>query len=176
MDYGSPCDDWIKRLKFGGDWLQARELARLLGESRHATRLKRQADWILPMPVSEVRLRERGYNQAALLAQHWSPQDPRVQVAWLLKHRHTPAQAMADRAARWQQVEGSLSLNPNTPSSAIRGARVVVIDDVMTTGASLDVASRCLLAAGAARVDVVVFARTPAIAPTPLPDGEGEDA
>lgn len=170
MDYGPPCDEWIKRLKFGGDWGQARDLARLLDECDQARHLRTQADLILPMPVSVQRLRERGYNQAVLLAQHWCGRDPRLRIDWLCKQRHTPAQAMADRAQRLQQLHGTLGWSKQTQPQALRGARVLLIDDVMTTGATLDVATRCLLQAGAARVDVVVFARTPSpstLAPMP---------
>lgn len=172
MDYGPPCDEWIKRLKFGGDWTQARDLARLLDECDHARHLRAQANLILPVPVSDQRLRERGYNQAALLARHWCGTDPRLRIDWLRKHRHTPAQAMAHRAQRLQQLQGTLGWSASTQARVLRGARVLLIDDVMTTGATLDVATRFLLQAGAARVDVAVFARTPGSpAPPALPLG-----
>ncbi len=161
MDYGPPCDQWIKRLKFGADWTQARDLARLLDECSPAKRLRSLADLILPMPISDLRLRERGYNQSTLLAQHWCGRDPRLRIDWLIKHRHTPAQAQADRTQRLQQLEGTLSWGTPTRLDHLRGARVLLIDDVMTTGATLDVASRLLLQAGVSQVDVVVFARTP---------------
>jgi ComF family protein len=172
MDYGSPCDQWIKRLKFGGDWTQARDLARLLNECPHARHLRAQADLILPVPVSDQRLRERGYNQAALLAQHWCGKDPRLRIDWLRKQRHTPSQAMSDRSQRLLQLQGTLGWSGSAQPQALRGARVLVIDDVMTTGATLDVATRSLLQAGAARVDVTVFARTTgSLAPQPPSPG-----
>ncbi len=169
MDYATPCDQWIKRLKFGADWTQARDLARLLNECAPAQRLRAQADLILPMPISDTRLRERGYNQAALLARHWCGRDPRLHIDWLIKHRHTPAQAQADRAQRLQQLEGTLSWGAPTRLHKLRGARVLLVDDVMTTGATLDIASSVLLQTGVAQVDVVVFARTP----SPLGAGPG---
>ena len=159
-DYVPPMDLWVKRLKFAGDWPLAREMGRLMRECPLAEELRLQADWILPMPVSPQRMLERGYNQAAWLARQWCGRDARVRVHWLLKVRDTAAQAQADRTRRWQQLQGSMAIG-RAHQAALQGARVLLVDDVMTTGATLEVATRCALRAGAVRVDVVVFARTP---------------
>jgi predicted amidophosphoribosyltransferase len=81
-------------------------------------------------------------------------------VHWLVKVRDTAAQAQADRTQRWKQLQGSMAIG-RAHQAALQGARVLLVDDVMTTGATLEAASRCALHAGAVRVDVVVFARTP---------------
>lgn len=160
VDYAAPFDGWVKRLKFAGDWQLARTMGQLMRECPLSQALLAQADWVLPMPLSAQRLRERGYNQAAWLARQWCGADRRLQVGWLVKHRHTPAQAQTDRAHRWAQLRGALTLHaPACPR--ISGARVLLIDDVLTTGASLQVATECVIQAGASRVDVAVFARTP---------------
>jgi ComF family protein len=153
-------DQWVKRLKFSGDWALAIDMARLMRESPELEHQRKQADWILPMPVSRERLIERGYNQAAWLAKQWCGRDHRLKVHWLVKIRHTGAQAQAHRAQRVSHLQGSMALNENA-WAAMRGAQVLLVDDVMTTGATLEVASACVLQAGATRVDVAVFARTP---------------
>lgn len=161
VDYVAPFDAWVKRLKFSGEWWLALEMANLMRECDHAQTLLASADWVLPIPISRQRLMERGYSQAAWLARQWCGRDPRLKVHWLQKWQHTPAQARADRATRWHQLQGTMGLAPDA-TSRVRGARVLVVDDVLTTGATLQVATQCLLAAGASQIDVAVFARTPA--------------
>jgi ComF family protein len=160
VDYKAPFDGWVKQLKFAGEWTLARDMARLMRESDDINALLKQADWILPVPVSSLRLRERGYSQAAVLARQWCGRDRRLQVHWLQKWQHTAAQARANRATRWQQLQGTMGLDPGV-SGRLRGARVLLVDDVLTTGATLEVATSCLLTEGARQVDVAVFARTP---------------
>ncbi|MEY2620895.1 MAG: hypothetical protein RIT26_715 [Pseudomonadota bacterium] len=159
VDYVLPFDGWIRRLKFAGDWALARTMGQLMRECPLAQSLWQQADWIVPMPVSGQRLRERGYNQAAWLARQWGGRDRRLRMGGLVKCRHTPAQAQNGRERRWAQLQGSMQLT--LPVQDVKGARVLLVDDVMTTGATLSVATECVLQAGARRVDVAVFARTP---------------
>ncbi len=123
-------------------------------------------DWVLPVPISRQRLSERGYGQAAWLARQWCGHDRRLQVNWLQKWQHTCAQARADRDTRWAQLQGTMGLRPGVHAH-VRGTRVLLVDDVMTTGATLEVATQSLLEAGAHRVDVAVFARTPAALHSP---------
>ncbi len=161
VDYVAPFDAWVKRLKFAGEWRLAREMGELMRECASAQALLSAADWVLPVPISPQRLRERGYGQAAWLARQWCGRDRRLQLNWLQKKQHTPAQARADRETRWAQLQGSMGLLPGAYPH-LRGARVLLVDDVMTTGATLDVAAQCVWAAGALEVNVAVFARTPA--------------
>ncbi|MDI9331043.1 MAG: phosphoribosyltransferase family protein [Alphaproteobacteria bacterium] len=160
VDYTAPFDVWVKRLKFAADVVLTRPMAELMRECPVAQAALRDADWVMPMPVSKERLRDRGYNQAACLARQWCGRDARLRVDWLIKHRHTPSQAQASREQRLGQLQGSMALHI-AAMGPIRGSRVLLVDDVMTTGATLDTAAQCLLQAGASRVDVAVFARTP---------------
>jgi predicted amidophosphoribosyltransferase len=77
----------------------------------------------------------------------------------LLRVRDTPAQSALDRAARHANVKGAFALDP-LRAAEVRGKRIVLVDDVMTSGASLHAAAQVLREAGSARVTAVVLART----------------
>ena len=116
---------------------------------------------LMPVPLADARLRERGYNQAALLAQRLAR---RLQLACapqaLRRTRDTGHQLALPREQRSANVRGAFAVAPRT-AEALRGRRVALVDDVMTTGATLAEAARVLLAAGAAEVQAWVVARTP---------------
>lgn len=114
------------------------------------------ADVVVPIPLHPSRLRERGYNQAALLAQPIAAQmGLAIEPAWLARDRQSGRQVEADNvAARQANVRASFAA-----SSAIAGMRVGLVDDVMTTGATLDAAAAALKEAGAAEVHCITFAR-----------------
>ena len=114
------------------------------------------ADLVLPMPLSRERLRERGFNQALLLARALAPS--KTQANFLLRMRDTPPQSSLSRAARLDNVRHAFAMEPLYPT-AVAGKRVVLVDDVMTSGASLTAAAQCLRQAGAAHITALVFAR-----------------
>jgi ComF family protein len=118
-----------------------------------------QADWVLPMPLSAQRLRERGFNQAALLAQQLAPD--RTHTRLLLRVLHTPAQSTLDRKQRRASVQHAFAVEPRL-AHLLKGKRVVLLDDVMTSGATLFAAATVVRAAGAAHISGVVLARTDA--------------
>jgi ComF family protein len=116
---------------------------------------------LLPVPLSTQRLRERGYNQAWELARRLGhalrcPADSRL----LLRVKDTPHQLAFPRAKRAENVRAAFAVEPRRLGE-LRGRSVTLVDDVMTTGATVAEASRALLQAGASEVDVWVFARTP---------------
>jgi ComF family protein len=115
------------------------------------------ADLLLPMPLSQQRLQVRGYNQALLLAQHLQARKTRADL--LLRIADTPAQHTLKRAQRLTGLDHSFAVEP-LKVSHIKGARLLLVDDVMTTGASLYAAARVLKAAGAAHITGLVIART----------------
>ncbi len=117
-----------------------------------------QADLILPMPLHPRRLAERGFNQAVELARPLA----RVRglplgLAVVSKLRDIPAQAGLDREARLRNPRGAFECDVS-----LQGQRVIVVDDVMTTGATLGELARTLKRQGASWVGNVVVARTPA--------------
>ena len=123
------------------------------------------ADAIVPMPLSRERLAQRGYNQALLLAQVLAKGPARALLAtpiWpntLLRIQDTLPQSAQNRAQRLRNLEGTLVVDP-LQTASVQGQNLLLVDDVMTTGASLYTAANALLAAGAAQVSAVVFART----------------
>ena len=130
------------------DWLE-RAGAELLAE----------ADMVLPVPLHWRRLFARRYNQAALLAQALGrktglPYRPDL----LQRRRHTPPQGRLSPAARKRNLRGAFAVEPRRRPE-IRGRRLLLIDDVLTTGATLSACARVLRRAGAAQVDALVLAR-----------------
>lgn len=117
------------------------------------------ADRIVPIPLHPKRLRMRRFNQSALLAKALAvrtakPFDPDA----LERIRSTDTQAGKSASGRARNVAGAFQVRPEA-AGRLRGASVVVVDDVRTTGATLDAAARALRRAGAARVDAVTLLR-----------------
>jgi ComF family protein len=115
------------------------------------------ADLLVPVPLHWTRLFQRRYNQAALLAHAiHSAGGPEVASDWLVRRRRTPVQGRLGPAARERNVRGAFAIRPDR---SFAGKRVVVIDDVMTTGATVDECARVLKRAGAASIGVLTLAR-----------------
>ena len=115
-------------------------------------------DFILPVPIHRKRLRERGFNQATLLAKGIA-QVGGVPLLTnvLVRHRHTVAQSSLDREARQQNIIGAFEIrNPDV----IRNKRILIIDDVFTTGATICEAVNELWKADPAEIDVLTLARS----------------
>ncbi len=159
VDYAFPWDRLIGAFKFQERVELAGCFARLLqralrGHGAQALRL-------LPLPLSPARLRQRGYDQAALLARAlarrggWALDEGR-----LLRLLDTPAQSALDRRARQRNLRGAFYVEPGR-REALAGQTLALVDDVMTTGATLAAAAQVLRRAGAARIECWVFARTP---------------
>ena len=117
------------------------------------------ASLVIAMPLSASRLRERGFNQAFELARHLAP--GKADAHTLLRIEQATHQVGASREDRLTNVRDAFWVDA-TRIDRVRGQRLVLIDDVMTTGASLHEAARALKSAGAAHVTGIVFARTEA--------------
>jgi ComF family protein len=115
------------------------------------------ADLLVPVPLHWTRLFQRRYNQAALLAHAIrSAGGPEVAADWLVRRRRTPAQGHLGPAARERNVRGAFAIQAGR---SFAGKRVVVIDDVMTTGATVEECARVLKRSGAISVGVLTLAR-----------------
>jgi ComF family protein len=118
-----------------------------------------EADWLVPVPSHPVRLWQRGYNPAAWLAQALSRRTRvPLRVDGLVKTRFSRTQAGRDFGARQANVTGSFAVSRPAQRS-LAGKAVMLVDDVYTTGATLEACAAALLAAGARRVDAVTLAR-----------------
>lgn len=127
--------------------------------SRAARDLVAEADVIVPVPMHRWRLLARRYNQAAEIARPLARLSGRAYLPdALARTRATPSQAGRSGSGRRRNVAGAFRV-PEGKARLVAGRAVLLIDDVLTTGATAESCARALLAAGAARVDVAVVAR-----------------
>lgn len=160
-DYTYPWDGLIAGFKFQGRVDLAGPLSQALAETL-SRNPKPLADLVLPVPLSTARLAERGYNQAWELARRTAGHlGLRADAHTLLRLRDTAHQVGLGRDARTDNLRQAFWVEP-TRQAAVRGLRVALVDDVLTTGATAAAATQALLQAGAASVQVWVLARTPA--------------
>jgi ComF family protein len=157
MPYAFPWSGLVTQFKFREQTGWAHNLALLLRSAPWVEPALEAADWLVPMPLSAQRLQERGFNQTLELARALEPRKLRADV--LLRVKHTVAQSALPRKDRQLAVRGAYALEP-AQAAAVRGRRIVLLDDVMTTGASLHEAAGLLRRAGAAHLTGLVFART----------------
>jgi len=158
LDYTQPWSRLLARLKFQDACHLAPWMAERLAQAWEAR--PQAASVILPMPISRPRLHERGYNQSGLVAQALGKRlGLPVAHDVLQRVKHTPRLMQLDPTQRQAAIAGAFALNPNT-RRAIIGRHVAVVDDVMTTGATLNEAALMLRDAGARSVSAWVVART----------------
>lgn len=159
-DYAFPWDRLVGAFKFDGQVdLAAPLAARIAAAVRHAGRPL--PHWVLPVPLAPRRLAERGYNQAWELARRVARELALPARADLLARPLEGAhQAGLARAERMRNLRAAFAAEPRA-RGLLAGRHVALVDDVLTTGATAREATRALLAAGAAGVEVWVLARTP---------------
>src|SRR5271168_1080804 len=150
-----PARTLAHRLKYSDRAELARPIARWM--ARAGADLLADADLLTPVPLHALRLWRRRFNQAAALAREISRETGKpCDLSALLRVKATPSQVGLSRAQRAENVQGAFRA---ADRARVRGLNVVLIDDVLTSGATANAASRALLRAGAKRVDVLVFAR-----------------
>jgi ComF family protein len=160
LAYAFPVDRLIRQIKYGGntalvDWAGATLASAVSANLVHRDPGLRP-QWIVALPLSASRQRERGFNQAMEIAVRVAAATALPVYAPLERVRAGPPQASLPWAVRQGNVRGAFAVRRRVP-----GARIALVDDVMTTGATLAEASRTLIAAGARRVECWVVARTP---------------
>ena len=156
----------VHQLKYRGRVALAAPMGGLLQEAFIRYWRERSVDLVMPIPLHPRRLRRRGFNQAALLLRAWQraadrypagAARPVTAMHTLVRTRRTRPQTGLNRRERQRNIRGAFAVRNR---DAIRKQRVLLLDDVFTTGATVEEAARTLLAAGAATVDVLTLART----------------
>lgn len=161
-DYLAPADALIKDLKFRACLPLAEAFAQRVAQAMQ-TQLPDFPELMVPVPLSEARLVARGFNQAAEIARSLARRTGiPLQLHLCARIRDTKAQAGLPVSQRRVNMRGAFTarLDANTLTQ-LRGRHVLVVDDVMTTGHTLNEFAACLKRQGAARVTNAVFARTP---------------
>ena len=160
VDYAAPWRDLVHRWKLAQNPALARAGAQLMRACLSLPAIAAQADLLLPIPPAPERARQRGFHHALLLAQALRMGLPITPHALLrLPEALGQHQALRKKQDRLRAMRGAFVVAP-AQQAALQGQRVLLLDDVMTTGATLHSAAHTLLRAGAAQVSAVVLART----------------
>ncbi|WP_319526209.1 ComF family protein [uncultured Desulfosarcina sp.] len=147
----------IQALKFKGHTRLANPLGRLLYKTYRRYWPVGDIDLIAPVPLYRRRFRRRGFNQAFLLVKAWPLAGKAVVVRDLLaRNRATPPQTGLDRRQRRINIKNAFCVSRPGESA---GKRILLVDDVLTTGATAEACAAALLKDGAKRVDVLTLAR-----------------
>lgn len=152
----------VHALKYGGWPSIADEMAQAMARIDWPLDVRRERTAVVPVPLAGTRRRERGFNQSELLAtalgRHWSiPSWTTV----LRRVRHTPSQTRLSPADRVRNVSGAFHAS-SADRAILRGAHVVLVDDVVTTASTLNACAAALYDGGARILSYVTFARAPA--------------
>ncbi|WP_165869058.1 ComF family protein [Thiogranum longum] len=151
FEYRAPVDQWVRGLKFHGDLTLAKLLGQLLAE--HAP--ERQNVLLVPVPLHRHRLRQRGFNQALEIARPLRRRGYRIDAHCCSRKRHTPPQSELPAKARLHNLHDAFEVR-----HSVKGNNIVLIDDVFTTGSTLNSLAASLKEAGAVKVEAWVIART----------------
>ncbi|NHZ69831.1 MAG: ComF family protein [Thermotogales bacterium] len=150
--YLNPVAQWIQQLKFRQDLTAARLLGELLAQQIPA---HNNPVTLLPVPLHRARLRTRGYNQSLEIARPLARKGYTLQPDVCRKPKATAAQSDLPARERRHNVRGAFSV-----TRPLQGEHFLLVDDVLTTGATLNELARTLKKAGAERVEAWVIART----------------
>ena len=148
----------VQRFKYGRKVSLGKPLGRLMARGCSGLFLESHFNLVIPVPLHPKRLRWRGFNQAVILAREvgrlWQlPMEPFL----LLRSRETPPQTQLSEEERKKNMRRAFSLNPAKP---VDGKTLLLVDDVYTSGATVNECSRTLIRAGAKEVYVFTLART----------------
>jgi len=155
---GSLVQHLLHQLKYRGNKETGYFLGRMMGNSLQATDRFRDIDVLIPLPLFASRQKKRGYNQSAILCSGMATilRIPVVQDA-VLRLASTETQTHKNRIERWQNMEGKFELvNP----AALAGKHILLVDDVITTGATLEACGQEILKAEGVKLSIATLAYT----------------
>jgi ComF family protein len=155
--YEDPLREIIHQFKYNGKDYLGRFLAGLLIEFINTYKLPmKDFDFIIPIPLYPSKLRQREYNQALILAEYIAKEFKlKLLKDALYKIRNTPAQAELDSQQRWKNISDCFRVNPKI---SLKDKNILLIDDILTTGATTSEAAKTLKSKGARKVTVLVLA------------------
>jgi ComF family protein len=158
--YGGELAVALRRLKFSNDVAVARELAPLWAPVLESVVRTCRIDAIIPLPLHWRRRWQRGYDQTALLVAHAMSHTAMAAPCWhsLRRVRHTAEQSSLAASDRQRNLSGAFAVTPSQ-FGQLAGKRIVIVDDIITTGATMAAAARALRRAGARVVVGVALAR-----------------
>lgn len=159
VSYEYPWSDCIASYKFGNNPAWAGTFALLLKSTPSVDYAIDHANVIVPIPLSTARLQHRGYNQALEICKHLN--HVKTDATLLLRIQDTLTQSSLSKSERLKNVKTAFAVEP-LRAKELQGKRVLLVDDVMTSGATLFAAAAALRQAGATHITAVVFARTQA--------------
>jgi ComF family protein len=149
--------DVVHRFKYQREFHLRRQLAEWMAAGLDDERLQNPPfDALAPVPLHPAKLREREFNQAAVLAKLISNRTGKPMLDCLKRTRYTGTQTLLDRKQRMENLRGAFS---SRQSANVTGRHMLLIDDIFTTGSTVDECSRILQSAGAASVRVLTVAR-----------------
>lgn len=148
----------LHRLKYGGQESLGHALGQLMGHAMNLTERFNGIDLLVPLPLHPRRERKRGYNQAGLLCHGMQEVlDIKVGRKLLIREESTKTQTQKTRTERWMSMQGKFRcIHPES----LKGKRVALIDDVITTGASVESCGQVILDSGARSLDIITLAYT----------------
>jgi competence protein ComFC len=152
-----PFDGWLRgaviQFKYHGEWARAAHLSEPLAA---AVAHLQDVDALIPVPLHPARLRQRGFNQSLLLAQHAGDLLGLGVKDALIRTRRTDAQVHLRAEQRMVNVAGAFAVKPSIP---VAGLSIALIDDVVTTGSTLSACAEALISAGATSIQAASLAR-----------------
>ena len=158
--YAYPVDAMMVRYKYGNNLNLGDAFGEFLAEKVNVEDYLKNIDLIIPMPMHPQRLKQRGFNQALEIAKVLSKYSKqKLDYKSVQRQTLTPPQASLPLKARVKNIKGAFQVNADRLNQ-VQGKRIAIVDDVMTTGASLNELAKTLKKAGAAHVECWVIART----------------
>jgi ComF family protein len=158
--YAYPVDAMMLRYKYGNSLNLGDTFAEFLAEKMNVEDCLKNIDLIIPMPMHPQRLKERGFNQAIEIAKVLTKNcKEKLDYKSTIRQTLTPPQASLPLKERVKNIKGAFKVNADKLDK-IQGKHIAIIDDVMTTGASLNELAKTLKKAGASHVECWVIART----------------